>query len=603
MITLPTMTVPTGFKAPPALPQSGQGGGTFMDHLVSPTTPNFKPSKVLSGTTALNTSLSRKIPQRSDNGNRNASSLMRPSAKQSNQQASPSQKNTQSPTNADASQSAAANPANQSNGNTDQTTNTDTAPANGSATSAFAQIAAALGIGTTGQLGGTAATPGDQAKSLAATASNSGGANQALATSLQTTPPSATKSLNQFTLPAGLTLQDPSATGNQTTPVNQPPLPTGTDTSKQFGTPATTFASNRFGAPGATSITNQTNAPQPNAAPSQPSNDAIAALTTDPNAATTSSTAQTSGSATNTNADTTATLAGASELNARIVAGATTLTTQSSTSLASTVKELMQPRDPNAGTPTPSSATGLQPVEKSRGSANVTAATDNASANTFLQPSTKPAFDPKDFDAALNHSLGGDRDAGAELLNDNAKRVASATDNANNASAVSTTPTPPQPSLPANVPPVVPTDAAARAPLIDVPAGEQVAVHLKQAIKNGADEIQIQLKPASLGAIDVKLNVNHDGRLTAVISADRSDTLHLLKQDSSSLEQALRDAGFSADSGSLSFNLRGNADPSSQGGSQQSSAFNTVASLDAETPTKAAAYNRRQASGGVDIQV
>ena len=48
---------------------------------------------------------------------------------------------------------------------------------------------------------------------------------------------------------------------------------------------------------------------------------------------------------------------------------------------------------------------------------------------------------------------------------------------------------------------------------------------------------------ADLGAVDVKLNINHDGRVTMVVSADRSDTLNLLKQDASSLTQALRDAG------------------------------------------------------------
>src|SRR5262249_31166670 len=57
--------------------------------------------------------------------------------------------------------------------------------------------------------------------------------------------------------------------------------------------------------------------------------------------------------------------------------------------------------------------------------------------------------------------------------------------------------------------------------------------------------------------IDVKLNVNHDGRVTVVVSTDRSDTLNLLQQDASGLTQALRDAGLQADNNSLSFNLRG----------------------------------------------
>jgi len=80
---------------------------------------------------------------------------------------------------------------------------------------------------------------------------------------------------------------------------------------------------------------------------------------------------------------------------------------------------------------------------------------------------------------------------------------------------------------------------------------------VRQAVKGGTDHIQIQLQPAELGAIAVKLNVNHDGRVTMVVSADRSDTLNLLQQDAGTLAQALRDAGLQADNSSLSFNLRG----------------------------------------------
>ena len=64
-----------------------------------------------------------------------------------------------------------------------------------------------------------------------------------------------------------------------------------------------------------------------------------------------------------------------------------------------------------------------------------------------------------------------------------------------------------------------------------LPAYEQVAINLKQAAQTGTDRIEIQLKPANLGAISVKLDVTHDGRITAVISADRSDTLHMLRQE------------------------------------------------------------------------
>jgi flagellar hook-length control protein FliK len=118
------------------------------------------------------------------------------------------------------------------------------------------------------------------------------------------------------------------------------------------------------------------------------------------------------------------------------------------------------------------------------------------------------------------------------------------------------TPSPP-PTAPvvANASP--PNEAPATLPIIPHAVAAQVAINVQQAVKSGTDHIQIQLQPADLGTIDVKLNVNHDGRVTVVVSADRSDTLNLLQQDAGGLTQALRDAGLQADNSSLSFNLRG----------------------------------------------
>jgi flagellar hook-length control protein FliK len=149
------------------------------------------------------------------------------------------------------------------------------------------------------------------------------------------------------------------------------------------------------------------------------------------------------------------------------------------------------------------------------------------------------------------------------------------------------------------------TTAATTAPnLAPPPVYEQVAFSLRQVADGdgGVNTINIQLKPASLGAIQVKLDVGHDGKISAVISADRSDTLNLLRQDSQGLEQALRDAGLKADSGSLSFNLRGE---------QQSFAQNSPngASAPASTPqagpsasvTSTPRYSRHL--GALDIEV
>ncbi|MFQ5619094.1 MAG: flagellar hook-length control protein FliK [Rhodospirillales bacterium] len=112
---------------------------------------------------------------------------------------------------------------------------------------------------------------------------------------------------------------------------------------------------------------------------------------------------------------------------------------------------------------------------------------------------------------------------------------------------------------------------------------DQVSVHIAKALKAGVDRITIQLKPASLGRIDVQLEVGHDGRVMAVVTADNKDTLDLLQRDARELERALQDAGLQADSGSLSFNLRG------QGGQAPG-----------DGPTGSGAPNDETAAAGAD---
>jgi flagellar hook-length control protein FliK len=147
--------------------------------------------------------------------------------------------------------------------------------------------------------------------------------------------------------------------------------------------------------------------------------------------------------------------------------------------------------------------------------------------------------------------------------------------------------------------------AAQVLPMASHAAAEQVAMSLRQAVSNGNDHIQIQLQPADLGAVAVKLSINHDGRVTMVVSADRSDTLNLLQQNSGSLTQALRDAGLSADSSSLSFNLRGGSQFNQQSAAGNAgsggSADDLIATAAAAEPPPAA--RRALHSGSLDIHV
>jgi flagellar hook-length control protein FliK len=85
---------------------------------------------------------------------------------------------------------------------------------------------------------------------------------------------------------------------------------------------------------------------------------------------------------------------------------------------------------------------------------------------------------------------------------------------------------------------------------------DQVSVQISKAINAGNDKISIQLKPADMGRVDVQMEVGHDGRISAVISADNKSTMDLLQKDAKELQQALQQAGLQLDNDSLSFNLR-----------------------------------------------
>jgi flagellar hook-length control protein FliK len=85
----------------------------------------------------------------------------------------------------------------------------------------------------------------------------------------------------------------------------------------------------------------------------------------------------------------------------------------------------------------------------------------------------------------------------------------------------------------------------------------QVAVQIQKALGEGGDRISIQLKPADLGRVEVRLDIGADGRVAAVITADRADTLDLLQRDARILQNSLQGAGLQADSNSLSFELKG----------------------------------------------
>lgn len=98
-------------------------------------------------------------------------------------------------------------------------------------------------------------------------------------------------------------------------------------------------------------------------------------------------------------------------------------------------------------------------------------------------------------------------------------------------------------------------------------AVEQVQFQMKSLIQNGNSKMIVKLDPAEMGELEIRLETSRDGHSRMVVSVEKPQTLEMLQRDARSLLQTLADAGLKTDSGSLSFNLRGE---NGSGGGQQS---------------------------------
>jgi len=85
---------------------------------------------------------------------------------------------------------------------------------------------------------------------------------------------------------------------------------------------------------------------------------------------------------------------------------------------------------------------------------------------------------------------------------------------------------------------------------------EQIGLRIQRAVVDGRQRMTLQLHPAELGRVDIRLEFASDGTLRAQITADRPEALDLLQRDARGLERALTDAGLKTDGQSLNFDLR-----------------------------------------------
>ena len=87
-------------------------------------------------------------------------------------------------------------------------------------------------------------------------------------------------------------------------------------------------------------------------------------------------------------------------------------------------------------------------------------------------------------------------------------------------------------------------------------AAEQVQVAITRMKDEGLNSITLQLEPADLGRVEIKMEITAEGRTQLHFVVDKPETLDALSRDARSLERALQESGLKADSGSMQFNLR-----------------------------------------------
>jgi len=98
--------------------------------------------------------------------------------------------------------------------------------------------------------------------------------------------------------------------------------------------------------------------------------------------------------------------------------------------------------------------------------------------------------------------------------------------------------------------------------LQNLPVQEQVALSIQRSLRDGGGNITLQLSPAELGRIHLKLKIDEENNVQASVVVERPATLELLQRDMKALERALQEAGLKAGPGDLSFSLQG-GDPES----------------------------------------
>jgi len=134
----------------------------------------------------------------------------------------------------------------------------------------------------------------------------------------------------------------------------------------------------------------------------------------------------------------------------------------------------------------------------------------------------------------------------------------------------------------------------------------QIAFEISRQVHQGNTHFQIRLDPPELGRIDVRMEIDNSGNVTARLTVEKAETLDLMQRDQRTLERALAQAGLDGAKTSLEFSLRQNPfaqqEQGRHGGNAPAFAGSTLG--DGEEPPAAPVvtlYRGTASAGGVNI--
>lgn len=140
---------------------------------------------------------------------------------------------------------------------------------------------------------------------------------------------------------------------------------------------------------------------------------------------------------------------------------------------------------------------------------------------------------------------------------------------------------------------------------------EQVHVSIRKAVDTGNDRLVLQLDPAHLGKVEVRMEMNAGSASQILFIAENKNTLEALQQDARYLEKALQDSGIKADVGTMEFSLKQNQ--THQNGSGMENAMGNpreeilppveTAEEDVEEGNTVTTHYMVQVTDGIDIKV